>query len=360
LSHQKSIIPTFETTRLILKMISPDDYSYYRKNINDYEVIKHLSAQVPWPYPADGVETFMNNVVIPKLGHERWFWGIFLKENLSEVIGAVDLWRVPCPENRGFWLAKKYWNKGIMSEAVKVVNDYAFRELGFEKLFLTNALGNLASRKIKEKNGAKFIGVKDAKFVSPDYHQTEIWELSKVDWLKHTRPSFIGHYQNFQEEDNACYPGSSELLSIGSPVGKKLGLQKIGVHIEKLPIGRRTSWPHAESLEEEFVYVIKGTPDVWINGTLHPLMEGDFVAFPSGTGIAHTFINNSDQEVIILVGGEANKKENQIYYPLHPKRNMELKEKNMFWEDWPKQNLGNHNSIPNTVNQASSKNVSPS
>ena len=126
------------------------------------------------------------------------------------------------------------------------------------------------------------------------------------------RPSFIGNYKDLMDEDNAAYPGSSELLSIGSPVGKLLGLQKIGIHIETIPPGRRTSWPHAESTEEEFAYVIKGHPHVWVDGHLHELSAGDFVAFPAGTGIAHTFINNSDEDCVLLVGGERTKEENKI------------------------------------------------
>ena len=45
------------------------------------------------------------------------------------------------------------------------------------------------------------------------------------------RPNFIKNYKDLMEEDNASYPGSDELLAIGSPVGKKLGLQKIGIHV---------------------------------------------------------------------------------------------------------------------------------
>lgn len=176
-------LPVFETKRLILKQITEADFDSYYKNINDYEIIKHLSAQVPWPYPEDGVETFIKNFVFPRLGIDRWFWCIFLKENLSEVIGAVDLWRDPIPENRGFWLARKHWGKGIMSEAVKPVNDYAFNVLNFEKLILSNAVGNLASRRIKEKDGAKLIGTRPCKFVSPDYTEAETWELLKEDWF---------------------------------------------------------------------------------------------------------------------------------------------------------------------------------
>lgn len=82
----------------------------------------------------------------------------------------------------------------------------------------------------------------------------------------------------------SCYKSSNgdELLSIGSPFGKVFGLKRLGIHHELLPPGRRTSWPHAEKTEEEFVYVIEGTPDVWIDGNLHQLNPGDGVGFPPG------------------------------------------------------------------------------
>lgn len=162
------------------------------------------------------------------------------------------------------------------------------------------------------------------------------------------RPSFIGNYLDFLEDDISCYStsGSSELLSIGSAVGKKLGLVKIGIHIETLLPGRRTSWPHAESEEEEFAFVIEGNPHVWIDGEIFPLKPGDFVAFPSGTGISHTFINNSSTPVRLLVSGEANKETNKIIYPLHPERNKYMASKNTFWADAPAKKLGPHPGVP--------------
>ncbi len=86
-----------------------------------------------------------------------------------------------------------------------------------------------------------------------------------------------------------------------------LGLTKLGIHHELLPPGRRTSFPHAESAAEEFVYVIEGMPDAWIDGELVRLAPGDGVGFPAGTGIAHSFLNNTDQTVRLLVVGEPNK-----------------------------------------------------
>lgn len=148
------------------------------------------------------------------------------------------------------------------------------------------------------------------------------------------------------DEDNATYEGSTELLSQGSPIGKKLGLQKISIHIETLHPGRRTSWPHAESTEEEFAYVIEGHPQAWIDGEIYNLSPGDFVAFPSGTGIAHTFINNTELVVLMLVGGEATKEGNKIFYPIHPNRNEEMKKKGAFWDNYPERKLGTHDGLP--------------
>jgi uncharacterized cupin superfamily protein len=159
-----------------------------------------------------------------------------------------------------------------------------------------------------------------------------------------TRPSCIKHWREVAGADDAHYPDSEELLSIGSPLGRATGLTRIGVHHEQLPPGRRTSWPHAESDEDEFVFVLAGTPDAWIDGTLHRLSPGDGVGFAAGTGIAHTFINNTAEDVRLLVVGEASKQANRIHYPLHPKRNAELGAGH--WHDAPEQPRGNHDGLP--------------
>lgn len=181
------ILPTFETDRLILREVSIDDEPSYRKNFIDYEVIRHLSAAVPWPYPEDGIKGFIQGYIIPNQGKDQWVWGIYLKSDPHELVGVVDLWRPGRPENRGFWLARKHWGKGIMTEAVQPITDYAFNVLGFEKLVFANAVGNLASRRVKEKTGATLIEVQPAKFVDPQYTEHEIWELTKTTWEKHRK-----------------------------------------------------------------------------------------------------------------------------------------------------------------------------
>lgn len=162
------------------------------------------------------------------------------------------------------------------------------------------------------------------------------------------RPDFIKHYSEIQEgPESSYYRGTKEFLSIGSPFAKKFGLTRLGIHHELLPAGRRTSWPHAESAEEEFVYVIEGNPDGWINGEIHRLNPGDAVGFPSGTGISHTFINNTDSDVRLLVVGETSKKENKIYYPLNPSRREPCKDS--WWHDVPKHDHGPHDGLPDRL-----------
>jgi uncharacterized cupin superfamily protein len=163
------------------------------------------------------------------------------------------------------------------------------------------------------------------------------------------RPDFISHWSNLEGSDNRRYSGNEELLSIGAPVGRLLGLTKLGIHHERLPPGRRTSYPHAESGEDEFVFIIEGMPEVWVDGYLHQLGPGDCVAFPSGTGIAHTFINNTNTEVRLLVVGETNVPNAKIHYPL----NIEYaKTRSDIWLDPPSRPLGPHDGHPSRMHQA--------
>ena len=77
-------------------------------------------------------------------------------------------------------------------------------------------------------------------------------------------------------------------MAIYASLGRKLGMSRIGIHNVRVPPGRRTSFPHAESAEEEFVFVIEGLPDAWIDGVLHRLGPGDSVAVSGRcTGICH-------------------------------------------------------------------------
>jgi uncharacterized cupin superfamily protein len=144
------------------------------------------------------------------------------------------------------------------------------------------------------------------------------------------------------------YPNSAECQGHSRGVGRAAGLLKIGVNLMRLPAGERSSWPHAEEKEEEFVYVLEGEVDAWIDGVVHAMRPGDFAAFRSGRGITHCFINNSEREVLLMVGGEASRPDNRIYYPLHPQRRTDLPWSE-WWDDVPKKALGPHDGMPDAL-----------
>jgi uncharacterized cupin superfamily protein len=162
-----------------------------------------------------------------------------------------------------------------------------------------------------------------------------------------TRPSFIVSALEVPESAHV-YPQSVEPMGPLRRLGRVAGLTRIGVNLQRLPPGARSSWPHAEENEEEFVYVVEGEVDAWVNGSLHRMVAGDLAAFPAGTGICHCFINNSEREVLLLVGGEAPKPGSRIFYPLNPSRRADMKPSD-WWDDIPQHSFGPHDGLPNLL-----------
>jgi len=176
------MVPTLFTERLELRAITEADTAAYERHFVDYEVIRHLGACVPWPYPEDGVRTFMRERILPAHGRDRWFWGLHFKGDDSGLIGVVELWRHGNPENRGFWLGRAFWGQGYMTEAVIRVTDFSFDELGFDHLVFSNAAGNRRSHGVKARTGARLVQVVPQEFVDPAYTHAEIWRLTKAEW----------------------------------------------------------------------------------------------------------------------------------------------------------------------------------
>lgn len=137
------------------------------------------------------------------------------------------------------------------------------------------------------------------------------------------------------------YAGSKEPLSAGMRVGDLLGLSRLGIHSEILSPGRRTSFPHAESENEEFVLVIAGAPTLWVDGCTRPLQAGDAIGFPPGTGLCHTFLNETSEDVRLLVIGERSPNNKTFYCcdspDLQPDR---------LWESPPDRHRGPHDGRP--------------
>ena len=167
------------------------------------------------------------------------------------------------------------------------------------------------------------------------------------------RPPFIISSADVPERIHH-YPRSTEGMAPSRPIGRTAGLMRIGLHLVRVPPGTRTSWPHAESAEEEFAYLLEGEVDAWIDGELHRMRAGDLAAFPSGTGICHTFLNNGAKEARLLVGGESNKPDNRIFYPLQLHRRGEMPWSH-WWDDAPTRPHGSHDGKPDLLRETDNR-----
>jgi len=133
--------------------------------------------------------------------------------------------------------------------------------------------------------------------------------------------SYVVHVDDVAEQEGS-YPApfDREKLSIYKDLGVAAGSRSIGFGLERLPPGRRTSFTHAHSHEEELVYVLGGTCHLRViePGAAPreiPLRAGHAVSFPAGTGIAHTFVNHGREECSLLVVGERRRDADRVFYP---------------------------------------------
>jgi len=171
---------------------------------------------------------------------------------------------------------------------------------------------------------------------------------SKQEWPEGLS-RFVSHFSTRTEKSSLPETPADFIRVIDSDMGRSVDFNRIAVHHITLPPGCRTSSPHAESAEEEFVFVLKGKPDLWLNGFIHALEEGFAVGFPAGTGIAHTVINNTSDDVHLLVAGDKTKSENLCSFPINP----ELKETcPIWWDHAPIHQLGPHGGLPGPIKES--------
>jgi uncharacterized cupin superfamily protein len=163
---------------------------------------------------------------------------------------------------------------------------------------------------------------------------------------KMERPSFI--VSRAAIEAPAAPPHASEDFGFASELSAATGLNHFRVAHLRIPPGRRGYPPMAMDDLEIFAFVLEGQPDLWVDGHIHALTEGDGIALHAATGLAHTLINNSKRDVRIFVMTEAFRRNSRAVHPGDDAANENLKKMGMFWPDAPKHKLGPNDGRPGT------------
>lgn len=98
--------------------------------------------------------------------------GIFSKEN-NKLLGSIAINRIDHEHkmgNIGYWVRESCQNQGVASNAVQLIKEFGFNELGLKRLEIVVLEDNLLSRKVAEKSGAQLEWI--AKNRLMHHHQT--------------------------------------------------------------------------------------------------------------------------------------------------------------------------------------------
>jgi len=183
-------IPSLETRRLLLRPLELTDAEQAQILFPHWEIVKHLNAVVPWPYPPDGARAFYEQVALPAMERgEQWTWSLFLRTEPGQLIGSISLIRGE--ENRGFWLGLPWHGQGLMTEASNAVTDFWFDTLKFPVLRVPKAIDNTASRRISEKQGMRVVATVERDYVCGRM-PAEIWEITAAEWHARRRSATEG------------------------------------------------------------------------------------------------------------------------------------------------------------------------
>lgn len=182
------IVPRFDTPRLLLEPLQSRDAIQVQQVFPRWEIVRHLTNAVPWPYPADGASFYVDQIALPAMAAgQAWHWSLRHRSAPDQLIGLISL-RAGEEDNRGFWLVPEWQGQGLMSEACAVVTDFWFQTLQQPRLRVPKAMDNLASRRISERSGMRLIDTFSKAFVGGEMLAGN-WEITREEWLAQRQSS---------------------------------------------------------------------------------------------------------------------------------------------------------------------------
>ena len=134
-----------------------DDATSIAQYANNKKIWINLRDAFPHPYTLADADAFLCKVMGMK---PRTYSAIASDDEAIGSIGLMpgdDVHRFTA--ELGYWLAEPFWGNGIMTDAVRALSEYAFIELGIQRIFAEPYTTNAASARVLEKSGFTLEGV---------------------------------------------------------------------------------------------------------------------------------------------------------------------------------------------------------
>ena len=129
--------PILETSRLRLRPFSMSDARRVAELANDEELSRNLRS-VEYPYSLEDAEDWVGELSGEwEQGKSAVFAVCFRQaEPQEELVGTIGI-VLDQQSNRGelgYWVGRSYWGQGVATEASQSMLDFAFGQLGLNKV----------------------------------------------------------------------------------------------------------------------------------------------------------------------------------------------------------------------------------
>lgn len=147
---------------------------------------EHLRSYLPW---IDQVRTSMDSGGFIQSGLQQFandngfHAGIWLNNELAGVIGYHYWHWANRRTELGFWLGAEFQGQGLMTSACRTFTEYAFVELGLQRVEIQCASDNLRSRAIPERLGFTKEGVRrQAEWLHDHFADLVVYSMLRDEW----------------------------------------------------------------------------------------------------------------------------------------------------------------------------------
>jgi ribosomal-protein-alanine N-acetyltransferase len=145
-----------ELDKCTVRSYRAEDAESLAAHANNRKVWQNLRDGFPHPYSIEDARTFIRRAVS---ANPESMYAICVEGSAAGGIGFsphTDIERISA--EIGYWLGEPFWGRGIVTEALRAVTEYAVEQHGLLRVYAVPFESNKASHRVLEKSGYRLEG----------------------------------------------------------------------------------------------------------------------------------------------------------------------------------------------------------